>query len=95
MFRHTYRAARLQTLDHGAPVAVDTVRRELGHGSAEMVEKVYGHLGEVRHRAEVVEHRVEQHQEAKLRDGKTVAVHLEALAREHLRSGGLTHGEVG
>ncbi len=61
MFRHTYCAARLQTLDHGAPVAVDTVRREMGHGSAEMVEKVYGHLGEVRHRSEVVEFRVEQH----------------------------------
>jgi len=63
MFRHTYCAARLQTLDRGAPVAVDTVRRELGHGSGELVEKVYGHLGEVRHRADVVEFRVEQHRE--------------------------------
>lgn len=32
-----------------------------------MVRRVYGHLGEVRHRAEVVEYRVEQHA-AKLRD---------------------------
>jgi hypothetical protein len=26
-----------------------------------MVRRVYGHLGQVRHRAEVVEYRVEQH----------------------------------
>jgi hypothetical protein len=26
-----------------------------------MVRKVYGHLGQVRHRAEAVEYRVEQH----------------------------------
>jgi hypothetical protein len=32
-----------------------------------MVRKVYGHLGQVRHRAEVVEYRVEQHR-AKLED---------------------------
>lgn len=61
MFRHTYCAARLQTLDQGAPVSVYTVRRELGHGSTKMVEEVYSHLGELRHRAEVVEYRVEQH----------------------------------
>lgn len=28
-----------------------------------MVEEVYSHLGTVRHRSEVVEYRVEQHQE--------------------------------
>jgi integrase len=50
MFRHTYCAARLQTLDHGAPVSVYTVARELGHGSTAMVEKVYSHLGAMRHR---------------------------------------------
>jgi len=61
MFRHTYCAARLQTLDHGAPVGPYTVARELGHGSTTMVEKVYSHLGTVRHRSEVVEYRVEQH----------------------------------
>jgi integrase len=59
MFRHTYTAARLQTLDQGAPVAVYTVARELGHGGEAMVRRVYGHLGQVRHRAEVVEYRVE------------------------------------
>jgi integrase len=61
LFRHTYCAARLQTLDHGAPVSIYTVSRELGHGSEDMVRRVYAHLGEIRHRAEAVEFRVEQH----------------------------------
>jgi integrase len=61
MFRHTYCAARLQTLDQGAPVSVYTVAKELGHGGETMVRRVYGHLGQVRHRAEAVEYRVEQH----------------------------------
>jgi integrase len=59
MFRHTYCAARLQSLDQGAPVSVFTVAREMGHGGESMVRRVYGHLGQVRHRAEVVEYRVE------------------------------------
>jgi hypothetical protein len=63
IFRHTYCAARLQTLDRGAPVSLYTVSRELGHGSEEMVRRVYSHLGTVRHRSEVVEYRVEQHYE--------------------------------
>ena len=67
MFRHTYCAARLQTLDRGHPVSPFTVGRELGHGGEALVKRVYGHLGEVRHRAEVVEYRVEQHRKA-LRD---------------------------
>ena len=33
MFRHSYCAARLQTLDHGAPVSPYAVARELGHGA--------------------------------------------------------------
>jgi len=61
LFRHTYCAARLQTLDRGAPVSLYTVSRELGHGSEEMVRRVYSHLGSVRHRSEAVEFRVEQH----------------------------------
>ncbi len=61
MFRHTYCAARLQSLDQGMPVSMYTVARELGHGGEAMVRRVYGHLGQVRHRAEVVEYRVEQH----------------------------------
>ena len=63
MFRHTYCAARLQTLDHGATVSVYKVARELGHSGTGMVEKVYSHLGTVRHRSEVVEFRAEQHAE--------------------------------
>jgi integrase len=63
MFRHTYTAARLQTLDHGHPVSPYTVSRELGHSSTTMVERVYSHLGEIRHRAEEVEFRVEAHEE--------------------------------
>jgi integrase len=59
--RHTYCAARLQTLDGGAPVSIYTVSRELGHTSPAMVQRVYSHLGTVRHRSEVVEYRVEQH----------------------------------
>jgi hypothetical protein len=64
VFRHTWTAARLQTLDRGAPVSLYTVSRELGHGSEEMVRRVYAHLGSVRHRSEVVEYRLEQHAEA-------------------------------
>jgi integrase len=72
MFRHTYCAARLQTLDGGAPVSLFTVSRELGHTSPAMVQHVYGHLGAVRHRSEVVEYRIEQHR-------KALAKRLEAL----------------
>lgn len=61
MFRHTYCSARLQTMDRGEPVSVDTVRREMGHSNDKLVQLTYGHLGEVRHRADVVEYRVEQH----------------------------------
>jgi integrase len=63
MFRHTYCAARLQTLDTGAPVSPWTVAQEMGHGGRSLVDRVYGHLGNVRHRAEVVEYRVGQHRE--------------------------------
>lgn len=56
-FRHTYCAARLQTLDEGAPVSTYTVARELGHESEAMVRRVYAHLGTIRHRSEVVEYR--------------------------------------
>jgi integrase len=66
-FRHTYCAARLQTLDRGAPVSLYTVSREMGHGGDRLVKRIYGHLGDVRHRSEVVEFRVDQHCE-KLHD---------------------------
>jgi hypothetical protein len=56
-FRHTYCAARLQTLDGGAPISAFTVAREMGHGGMALVNRVYGHLGTVRHRGEHVEFR--------------------------------------
>ena len=62
IFRHTYCAARLQTLDQGFPVSVYTVARELGHGGDSLIKRVYGHLGNVRHRSEHVEFRIEQHE---------------------------------
>lgn len=55
--------ARLQTLDNGAPVSIYTVGKELGHGGEALVKRVYGHLGTVRHRSEVMEYRIEQHKE--------------------------------
>jgi integrase len=76
MFRHSYCSARLQTLDRGAPVSTYTVSREMGHGSQDMVEQVYSHLGQVRHRSEVVEYRIEQHIEQ-------LADRLSALRRKH------------
>jgi integrase len=63
MFRHTYCAARLATVDRGAPVSTYHVGRELGHGGASLVQRVYGHLGTVRARGEVVEYRVEAFRE--------------------------------
>lgn len=60
-FRHTYCAARLQTLDGDAPVSPYTVGQELGHGGDSLVKRVYGHLGTVRHRSDAVEYRVQQH----------------------------------
>lgn len=61
MFRHSYCSIRLQTLDRDAPVSPYTVAREMEHGGTKLVERVYGHLGQVRHRSEVVEYRVQQH----------------------------------
>ena len=59
--RHTYCSARLQTMDRGEPVSLDTVRREMGHGDEWLVRNVYGHLGQIRHRRPVVEYPVDQH----------------------------------
>lgn len=71
MFRHTYTAARLQTATRvirpgteevgWIPVSRDEVARELGHGGSSLVARVYGHVGDVRHRTDVVEYRVENH----------------------------------
>jgi integrase len=54
VFRTTYCAARLQTLDAGAPVSVEVVRRELGHTSLAMILRVYSRIGRVRVRGEAV-----------------------------------------
>ncbi len=44
-------------------MSVYTVARELGHCGESLVRRIYGRLGDVRHRSEVVEYRVEQHEE--------------------------------
>ena len=48
-------------LDQGALGGVYTVAKEMGHGGESMVRRVYGHLGQVRHRADAVEYRIEQY----------------------------------
>jgi integrase len=78
MLRHTYCAARLQTLDRGAPVSIYTVARELGHTSTAMVQRVYAHLGSVRHRSAVMEYRIEQHR-------KVLGERLKALRAQLIR----------
>lgn len=61
MFRHTFCAAALQLLDGDEPISVHTVSRWMGHGGTALVNRTYSHLGTVRHRAKVLEYRVEQH----------------------------------
>jgi hypothetical protein len=60
-FRHTSCAVRLQTLDRGTPIASCAVAREPGHGSDDMVKRIYPNLGEARLRAVAVEYRVDKH----------------------------------
>jgi len=55
--RHPYTAARLQTTDHGAPISIYAVMKELGHRSIGLIETTYGHLMDVRHRSDVVAYR--------------------------------------
>ncbi len=77
-FRHTYCAARLQTverilrpgMDPAAPdswdyveVPRDRVSREMGHGGTQLVARIYGHAPRLPYRADAVEYRVEQHRE--------------------------------
>lgn len=44
VFRHTYSATRIRTLDGDRPVALFTVAREPGHESVYRIEDVDGHL---------------------------------------------------
>ncbi len=44
-----------------------TVSGELGHGGDSLVQKIYGHVGAVRHRSALVEYRVSDHADV-LRD---------------------------
>jgi len=53
VFRHTWTAARFQTLDRGAPVSLYSVARELGHGSEQCAQGVRP-PGTIPHRFEVV-----------------------------------------
>jgi len=78
-FRHTYCSARLQTVQRivkpGKDPAHDpepyewievsrfTVQKEMGHGGAQLVDRIYGHAQRNPHRSEVVEYRVEKHAE--------------------------------
>lgn len=57
--RHTYAAVRLQTLDHGEPVSLITVMKELGHTSLKQIEETYGHVLRDRRRLPEVAFRVE------------------------------------
>lgn len=41
-----------------------TVQKEMGHGGAQLVDRIYGHAQRNPHRSEVVEYRVDAHREA-------------------------------
>jgi integrase len=77
-FRHTYCSARLQTVqrilgpgrdptDEDAwefiEVSKWTVQKEMGHGGAQLVDRIYGHAQRLPVRSDVVEYRVQKHQE--------------------------------
>jgi len=75
-FRHTYCSARLQTVQRivrpGCDPAQDPdpyewvevsrfqVQKEMGHGGAQLVDRIYGHAHRAPYRSEVVEYRVER-----------------------------------
>lgn len=78
-FRHTYCSARLQTVQRilkpGKDPATDDdpyewvevsrfdVQKEMGHGGATLVDRIYGHRPRSPYRSEVVEYRVANHRD--------------------------------
>ena len=77
-FRHTYCSTRLATLqrilkpgmDAADPAAWDyvevsrfQVQKEMGHGGAQLVDRIYGHAQRLPYRSEVVDYRVEEHRD--------------------------------
>jgi integrase len=75
-FRHTFCSARLQTVqrilrpnrdpdDEDAFDYVEVsrfqVQKEMGHGGAQLVDRIYGHAQRQPYRAEVLEYRLERH----------------------------------
>lgn len=54
VFRHTYTATRIQTVERGHPVSLFSVARELGHKGVSRIEDTYGHLQNRRTRLEEV-----------------------------------------
>lgn len=77
-FRHTYCSARLQTVerilrpgrdqtdDDGwdfVEVSRFQVQKEMGHGGAQLVDRIYGHAARLPYRSDVVEYRVTQHRD--------------------------------
>lgn len=77
-FRHTYCSARLQTVQRILRPGSDpsderaweyievskwTVQKEMGHGGAQLVDRIYGHAQRTPVRSDVVEYRVEKHRE--------------------------------
>ena len=77
-FRHTYCSARLQTVQRILKPGADPqrndswdyvevsrfqVQKEMGHGGAQLVDRIYGHAQRTPYRSEVVEYRVDRHRD--------------------------------
>jgi integrase len=77
--RNTYMAARLQTLDNGHPISIYTVQREGGWSPLDMLQRIYGHVGQIRHRADMVEYRVDHYK-------KQLGERLQALRATHQKA---------
>lgn len=58
VFRHTYCATRIQTLEGGAPISLFHVATEMGHKGTDRIADTYGHLQKERKRREEVRYEV-------------------------------------